>query len=211
MALPSIFGVTIDSDGARELLNSLEVAEAVHAAAQRVADTAHAQGHRVASAEALPVEVITETATDRTSATVAVRHPAGVGMEARYGLLKRAAEANGLQVGDRPRSWRRVSQLPPIPRDVAETVVRLLRSLLSAATDPAAAGVKVSTETGRGHDGGPPSLPWLLVAEDGHSWDWPAVQRAVIRLTCWHRDAHTAKRLAGIALGLVCTPQQSGG
>ncbi|WP_037354954.1 hypothetical protein [Amycolatopsis orientalis] len=103
-----------------------------------------------------------------------------------------------------------MSQLPPVPRDVAETVVRRLRSLLSGVTDPAAAGAKVSTETGRGYDGGPPSLPWLLVAEDGHRWDWPAVQRAVIRLTCWHRDTHTAKRLAGIALGLLCAPQPGG-
>jgi hypothetical protein len=93
---------------------------------------------------------------------------------------------------------------------VAELIVRRLRVQLTAVTDPAAAQVKVSTETGRGHDGGPPSLPWLLVAEDGHGWDWPAVQRAVIRLTCWHRDAHTAKRLAGIALGLLCSPQPAG-
>ncbi|MYW96002.1 hypothetical protein G3I59_36715 [Amycolatopsis rubida] len=76
--------------------------------------------------------------------------------------------------------------------------------------DPAVKGVKVSTETGRGHDGGPPSIPWLLVAEDGHRWDWPAVQRAVIRLNCWHCDIHSAKRLAGIALGLLCAPQPTG-
>jgi len=98
VALPSVFGITIDSDGAHELLNSPEVAEAVRAAAQSIADTAKAQGHRVTGGDALPVEVITEPATDRTSATVAVRHPAGVGMEARYGLLKRAAEANGFTV-----------------------------------------------------------------------------------------------------------------
>lgn len=77
-------------------------------------------------------------------------------------------------------------------------------------TDPAAEGVKASTETGRSHDGGPPSFPWLLVAEDGRGWDWPAVQRAVIRLTCWHRDTYTAKRLAGIALGLLCAPTPAG-
>jgi hypothetical protein len=34
----------------------------------------------------------------------------------------------------------------------------------------------------RGHDGGPKSLLWLLIAEDGHRWSWPAVQRATIRL-----------------------------
>ena len=103
-----------------------------------------------------------------------------------------------------------MSTLPPVPLDVAELVVRRLRAQLATVTDPVAAGVKVSTEIGRGHDGGPPSLPWLLVAEDGHGWDWPAVQRVVIRLTCWHRDAHTAKRLAGIALGLLCAPAPAG-
>ncbi|WET76895.1 hypothetical protein P3102_22595 [Amycolatopsis sp. QT-25] len=103
-----------------------------------------------------------------------------------------------------------MSPLPPVPLDVAELVVRSLRAQLATVTDPAAARVKVSTETGRGHDGGPPSLPWVLVAEDGHGWDWPAIQRTVIRLTCWHRDTHTAKRLAGIALGLLCTPTATG-
>jgi hypothetical protein len=103
-----------------------------------------------------------------------------------------------------------VSVLPPVPVDVAELVVRRLRVQLAAVTDPAVAQAQVSTETGRGNDGGPPSLPWLLVAEDGHGWDWPAVQRTVIRLTCWHCDTHTAKRLAGIALGLLCAPQPAG-
>ncbi|MDT8910891.1 hypothetical protein [Amycolatopsis sp. PS_44_ISF1] len=98
MALPSIFGVTIDSDGAHELLTSPEVAEALRTAAQRVADTARAHGHRVTGGTTLPVEVLTEPPTDRASATVAVAHSAGVGMEARYGLLKRAAEANGFEV-----------------------------------------------------------------------------------------------------------------
>ncbi len=70
----------------------------MHAAAERIAATASAQGHRVTSGAPLPVKVITEAGTDRPSATVAVTHPAGVGMEARHGLLKRAAEANGFEV-----------------------------------------------------------------------------------------------------------------
>ncbi|MBE8515936.1 hypothetical protein ILP97_00050 [Amycolatopsis sp. H6(2020)] len=89
---------------------------------------------------------------------------------------------------------------------MAELVVRRLRDQLVTVAESVAAGVRVSTETGLGQDGGPPSLPWLLVAEDGHGWDWPAVQRAVIRLTGWHRDTYTAKRLAGLALGLLCAP-----
>ncbi|MFD8494266.1 hypothetical protein [Amycolatopsis sp. NPDC059657] len=98
----------------------------------------------------------------------------------------------------------------PVPLDVAELVVRQLRPALSERTDPVAAGVKVSTETGRDANGGPPSLPWLLIVEDGHDWTWPAVQRAVIRLTCWHRDTHAAKGLAGLALGLLCVPRPPG-
>ena len=98
MVLPKIFGITIDSDGALELLNSPEVAEAVCAAALQVADAARAQGHRVNSGEPLPVEVIIEEPSDRVSATVAIAHASGVGMEARHGVLKRAAEAAGFKV-----------------------------------------------------------------------------------------------------------------
>lgn len=87
----------------------------------------------------------------------------------------------------------------PIPLDVAELVTRLLRRLLPAE-------VTVSTETGRGTDGGPPSIPWLLVTEDGHTWAWPAVQQATIRLTCWHRSEHAAKAAAALTLGVLCDP-----
>lgn len=98
----------------------------------------------------------------------------------------------------------------PVPVDVAALVVRLLRPLLAARPEPFVAGVKVSTETGHGPDGGPPSLPWLLVADDGHTWSWPATQRAVIRLTCWHHSAHSSKALAGLALGLLCDQRGAG-
>ncbi len=96
-----------------------------------------------------------------------------------------------------------------VPLDVTELVVCALRRLLAQRPEPEAAGVKVSTETGRGPNGGPPSLPWLLVADDGQSWTWPAVQRAVIRLTCWHRTPHSSKALIALALGVLCTPSAS--
>jgi hypothetical protein len=98
----------------------------------------------------------------------------------------------------------------PVPLDVADLVARELRRLLTGQPGEIAAGVKVSTETGRGHDGGPPSVPWMLVSEDGHGWSWPAVQHATIRLTCWHRNPHAAKALAALALGLLCTVRGSG-
>jgi hypothetical protein len=96
-----------------------------------------------------------------------------------------------------------------VPVDVTELVVRTLRRLLAGRPEPEAAGVKVSTETGRGPAGGPPSVPWLLVTDDGHTWAWPAVQRAVIRLTCWHRTPHSSKALAALSMGLLCIPDPS--
>ncbi|WNV86569.1 hypothetical protein [Umezawaea sp. Da 62-37] len=98
----------------------------------------------------------------------------------------------------------------PVPVDVAELVVRTLRLLLTVRPEPEVVGIKVSTQVGHGPHGGPPSLPWLLVAEDGHTWSWPAVQRAVIRLTCWHHSEHKAKAVAGLALALLCDQRGAG-
>ncbi|MFT7836920.1 hypothetical protein Q5530_12290 [Saccharothrix sp. BKS2] len=99
----------------------------------------------------------------------------------------------------------------PVPVDVAELVVRALRPQLAARQEPVLVGIKVSTQVGTGPDGGPPSLPWLLVAEDGHTWTWPALQRVVIRLTCWHRSEHAAKATVGLALALLCLPAPASG
>lgn len=98
----------------------------------------------------------------------------------------------------------------PVPRDLAELVVWELRRLLAVRPDPVAAGVQVSTEVGRGRDGGPPSLPWLLVAEDAHTWAWPAVQTATVRLSVWHRSLHASKALAALALAVLCDPVLTG-
>lgn len=57
----------------------------------------------------------------------------------------------------------------PVPIDVAELVVCALRPQLAARPEPVLDGLKVSTRVGDGPNGGPPSLPWLLVAEDGHT------------------------------------------
>ncbi|WP_157529315.1 hypothetical protein [Nocardia sp. NRRL S-836] len=59
--------------------------------AQEVALEVEAQGHTVEDGSLLPVEVRDEADTDRAAVSVAIPHAAGVGMEARYGLLKRAA------------------------------------------------------------------------------------------------------------------------
>ncbi|CRK55429.1 hypothetical protein [Alloactinosynnema sp. L-07] len=91
-------GFEIDHAGVAEILRSTEMAAAVRAVAEQVGAAARAQGHRVTSGEPVPVEVFDDPARDRTAATVAVRHPAGVGMEARHGLLKRAAASVGVDV-----------------------------------------------------------------------------------------------------------------
>lgn len=91
-------GFRVNRAGVAELLNSPEFHDAVRAAAEQAGATARGADHRVTSGEPLPVEVLDDPRHDRVGVTVAVRHPAGVGMEARYGLLKRAAEANGLTV-----------------------------------------------------------------------------------------------------------------
>jgi hypothetical protein len=93
-------------------------------------------------------------------------------------------------------------------------VLDVLRPALAGRGEPYAAGLVVSSEMGfepgSDADGGPPSLPWLLVAEDGHTWAWPAVQRSVIRLTCWHHTAFTAKAICALALGVLCAPSGPG-
>ncbi|GAA2658082.1 MULTISPECIES: hypothetical protein [Actinosynnema] len=91
-------GFRVDSDGVRELLLSTGFATAVHEVVEQVAATARGAARRVTSGESLPVEVFDDPGRDRVGTTVAVPHPAGMGMEARYGLLKRSAEAAGLEV-----------------------------------------------------------------------------------------------------------------
>jgi hypothetical protein len=91
-------GFRVDRAGVGELLHSPEFRDAVQAAADQVAAAARGAGHRVTNGEALPVEVFDDPNHDRVGVTVAVRHPAGVGMEARHGVLKRAAEVAGLEV-----------------------------------------------------------------------------------------------------------------
>lgn len=90
--------LVVDQLGVAEILHSEEFAHAVRQLADRVADVARAEGYRVESGEPLPVEVLDDPGSDRAGATVAVRHPAGVGMEAHHGVLTRAAGEVGLSV-----------------------------------------------------------------------------------------------------------------
>jgi hypothetical protein len=92
-------GFRVDHDSMGEFLRtSPELAAHIKELAEQVATNARSQGHRVTSGELLPVEVLHDPAPDRVGFTVAVRHPAGMGMEAKHGVLTRAAEALGLEV-----------------------------------------------------------------------------------------------------------------
>lgn len=68
------------------------MAEATNTAAQSVASKA---AHTTRRGEVIPVKVKPYT-TDRRAASVALAHPAGIGIEAKYGVLADAAGATGL-------------------------------------------------------------------------------------------------------------------
>lgn len=92
--------VRLNRKGIREVLTSEPVRTLLHAKADEVAAAVRAQGHRVSDGSPLPVDVVPERDTDRAAVSVAIQHPAGVGMEAKHGVLRRAAEAAGLDVKD---------------------------------------------------------------------------------------------------------------
>lgn len=91
-------GFRVDRDGVAEILRSPELAAHLRELAEQVATNARSQGHRVTSGDLLPVDVLTDPSPDRVGFTVAVRHPAGMGMEAKHGVLTHAAGALGLDV-----------------------------------------------------------------------------------------------------------------
>jgi hypothetical protein len=90
--------VVLDSAALAEVLRGPEVRALLDAKAEEVAAAARARGLRVRGGAPLPVEVIPEAPTDRAAVSVGIPHAAGVGMEARHGVLRRAAEAAGLDV-----------------------------------------------------------------------------------------------------------------
>ncbi|MCP3800321.1 hypothetical protein NLX83_13740 [Allokutzneria sp. A3M-2-11 16] len=99
----------------------------------------------------------------------------------------------------------------PVAPDAAAVVVMLLRSLLAGRADRVAEKVQVSTEMGRNPEGGPPSLPWVLVRDDGGRWEWPAVASALVRLSVWHHNERSAKALCTLALTLLACHEGGGG
>lgn len=88
-----------DSGGFEAVLKSAAVAAVVRAAADSVADGVSETAH---NGDPIPVNVSEDT-TDRARASVTMTHPAGIGIEAKRGSLKKAARATGLDVSGRGR------------------------------------------------------------------------------------------------------------
>lgn len=77
----------IDHAGMAEILNSAEVAQAVHAVAEKAA--AEARGSATVQRHEAEV-VVDDYTTDRAASSVTIAHPGGLGMEAKYGVLSRS-------------------------------------------------------------------------------------------------------------------------
>lgn len=88
--------------GFAEVLRSPEMAAVVHAAAERVAAHITAQGitaHSGAgSTGAQLVGIVEDEVTDRARSVVKVEHPAALAMQAKLGMVTKAASAAGLEV-----------------------------------------------------------------------------------------------------------------
>jgi hypothetical protein len=85
-----------------DILVSPGVTAAIEALGNDLAAAVRAQGRTVRSGAAVPVRVYTGT-TDRAIATVVVAHPAGLALQAKHGILTRAASSIGLSVVSRRR------------------------------------------------------------------------------------------------------------
>lgn len=88
--------IKLDSGGMRAMLSSGPVAAAINSLAQSVASSIDVEAHD----GPVPVRVGQYT-TDRAAASVSLAHPAGLPLEAKYGVLAKAAGAAGLEVRSR--------------------------------------------------------------------------------------------------------------
>lgn len=100
--------VRLNHHGVGEVLRSAGVRAVVEAAGEAVAAAARSQGRTTSDGSPLPVQVRVVPALPsgsisdrRPVAQVTITHPAGLGMQAKHGVLTRAAAAVGLEVTDR--------------------------------------------------------------------------------------------------------------
>jgi hypothetical protein len=92
--------VKLSSRGIEAVAKSAAVRSEIAALAERVAGEVRSQGIAVEGVPgdtALPVEV-TVYETDRARASVTIAHPSGLAVQAKHGVLTRAASAVGLEV-----------------------------------------------------------------------------------------------------------------
>jgi hypothetical protein len=89
-----------NSRGIEQVAKSREVRAEVNKLAERVADAVRAQGIYVEGVPGdvpLPVEVVEQT-TDRARAQVRIAHASGKAVQAKHGVLTKAAAQAGLDV-----------------------------------------------------------------------------------------------------------------
>ncbi len=89
--------VRLDHRGISHMLKASAMSAAVGDFAKSVAANVESQGLTVSSGDALPVEIESYT-TDRAAWSVTLAHAAGLGMQAKYGALTKAAASAGLEV-----------------------------------------------------------------------------------------------------------------
>lgn len=87
--------VRLDRVGMAQMLKSQPVRAEISNIAQAVGSTARSDEPVVRHAAEVKVEDYT---TDRAASAVLIKHPIGMGIQAKYGTLTRAASAQGLQV-----------------------------------------------------------------------------------------------------------------
>jgi hypothetical protein len=92
--------VRLDHGGIGSLLKSSEMAAEVRVVADAVAGNVASQGLTTEAGENVTAEVDTYT-TDRAAASVTIDGPWGLGMQAKYGALTKAASAAGLEVTEK--------------------------------------------------------------------------------------------------------------
>lgn len=95
----------IDHNGMAHLLK-YDMRGPVNALAQKIADNARAQGIRVGDRDGGPAEydvpvTVSSYTTDRAAAAVTIAHPAGLAVQAKHGLLTKAAAGAGVKVVSR--------------------------------------------------------------------------------------------------------------
>lgn len=95
--------VELDHQGIGEIARSMKMQRLIEGLAERVAANVRAQGIKVGDRDGGPREidlpvVVDSDVTDRARSVVKIKHPAGLAVQAKHGVLTKAAAAAGLQV-----------------------------------------------------------------------------------------------------------------